>query len=290
MEKPIKIFVEIFRIFYGELFNKKNKFLTRIKRIIARFKVSNILISLIRILNQNKKIDTYPTLYKDLNINEATNKLNQEGIYKEIILPNDKLQEVLNFCENNDFNYNRDPSIKIKFNKRLKQNDLYIMNINNPHQECEAINRIFKDEKIIQIVKNYLGVNPKINSTQIFWSIPCFDQNENPIIPPNNEFGYHYDIDGFKFLKLFFYLTDVIGEDSGYHVFVRKDKKDKNFNERIFRRVSEEIIEEKYKDRLLKVFGKKGTGFFEDTSCYHKGNFPLKERGMLACIYNITDW
>ena len=29
------------------------------------------------------------------------------------------------------------------------------------------------------------------------------------INPPGNEFGFHYDVDDFKFLKLFIYLSDV---------------------------------------------------------------------------------
>ena len=55
----------------------------------------------------------------------------------------------------------------------MNQKNLYIMNLMNPHLECEIIDKIFRDEKIISIVKRYLGVTPKINSTQIFWSIPC---------------------------------------------------------------------------------------------------------------------
>ena len=38
--------------------------------------------------------------------------------------------------------------------------------------------------------------------------------------PPNNEFGYHYDIDGFRFLKVFFYLTDVT-EIHGPHALLK---------------------------------------------------------------------
>ena len=42
--------------------------------------------------------------------------------------------------------------------------------------------------------------------------------------PPNNEFGYHYDIDGFKFVKIFFYLTEV-NENDGPHVFIKNTGK-----------------------------------------------------------------
>ena len=42
------------------------------------------------------------------------------------------------------------------------------------------------------------------------------------LTPPNNEFGYHYDIDGFRFLKVF-YLTDVT--EIHEHVFIKNSGK-----------------------------------------------------------------
>ena len=53
------------------------------------------------------------------------------------------------------------------------------MNINNPHLNCETINKITHDQQIIRLIKDYFGINPLIDSTQIFWSIPCFDNNGN---------------------------------------------------------------------------------------------------------------
>ena len=290
MTKTKEILIEFLRIFYGELFNKKNNFFLRIKRIIARFKISKYLVSLIQIFNKNRKIETYPTIFKNIDEDIALKELNDEGIFKDIKLPNEYVDEIIKYCEKREFNFNRNKKNKIQFNERFNQKDLYIMNLMNPHLDCELIDRVFKDEKIISIVKKYLGVTPKINSTQIFWSIPCFDENGKPAETPNKEFGYHYDVDGFKFLKLFFYLTDVIDDNSGNHVFIKKNKKEKIFKERMFRRISEETANKNYGDRINNIIGKAGTGFLEDTSFYHKGKFPLKERGIIACIYNITDW
>ena len=290
MTKTKEILIEFLRIFYGELFNSKNNFVLRIKRIIARFKVSRLFVFLIRILNKNRKIETFPTVFKNIDVERASKELNDEGIFKDIQLPYEYIEKILSYCEKKQFNFNRNQNHKIHFNERMNQKNLYIMNLMNPHLECEIIDKIFRDEKIISIVKRYLGVTPKINSTQIFWSIPCFDENGKPVDTPNKEFGYHYDVDGFKFLKLFFYLTDVNDKYSGSHVFIKKNKKDKLFKERIFRRISDERAEKYYKNRIHNVTGKKGTGFMEDTSFYHKGNFPFKERGIIACIYNVSDW
>ena len=60
------------------------------------------------------------------------------------------------------------------------------MNINNPHLNCHTIDKIARDEKLL-IIRDYFEMNP-ISSSQIFWSIPCFDENNNIIEPPNNEY------------------------------------------------------------------------------------------------------
>lgn len=290
MIKTKEIVVEFLRIFYGELFNSKNNFILRIKRIIARFSFSNVFVFFIQLLNKKRTIQTFPTIFENIDVDIAIKELNEDGIFKNINLPDEYTEKILDYCKKKNFNFNRDKNQKIPFNKRKNQKNLYIMNLMNPHLDCEIIDRIFKDEKIISIVKKYLGVAPKINSTQIFWSIPCFDEDGKPANTPNKEFGYHYDVDGFKFLKLFFYLTDVPDEYSGNHVFIKKNNESKLFQERIFRRISDEKIEKHYKNRIFNVIGKKGTGFIEDTSFYHKGNFPYKERGIIACTYNISDW
>ena len=58
--------------------------------------------------------------------------------------------------------------------------------------------------------------------------------------PPGNEYGFHYDVDDFKFLKLFFYLNDV-DENCGPHVYVKNNGK-KNFKEYINRRVDDNYV------------------------------------------------
>lgn len=292
MKQLSPLYVEILKIFYGEIFNKKNKFFTRIKRIIARFSISKLFIKFHQSNSKNQEMPySEDKNFEDLNIETANKYLNNLGIYEDLKISDKSLNKILNYCKSELFNFNRNPKFKIKFDERFNYKDLYIMNIMNPHLNCEEINSISKNKKIINIVKNYIGANPILESTQIFWSVPYFDKDGNPKEPPNKEFGYHYDIDGYKFIKFFIYLTDVLDENCGHHCFVTKDNgKEKSFFEKIYRRVPDQIITNKYNNRVKNIFGPKGKGFLEDTSFYHKGNFPKKERGMLAIIYNLSKW
>lgn len=283
---------EILRIFYGELFNKKIKLSVRIKRIIARFSISSLFIKYYQFFSKKRDFKfSNDENFKKIDINQATVELKKYGICDNFQLDNSDLNKILEFCNSSSFYFNRDKNRTIRFNERLDHKDLYIMNIMDPHKKCEIIENIARNKTIVEIVKNYLGVYPKLDSTQIFWSVPYFDENAKPKDPPNKEFGYHYDIDGFKFLKFFIYLTDVEDENSGNHAFVTKNNgKGKNFFERIYRRLPDEKIHDLYKNRIKNIYGKKGKAFLEDTSFYHKGNFPKKERGLLAIIYNLSNW
>jgi len=290
MNNFLKTILEIIRIFYGELFNNKIPINRRINRILARFSISKLITKIIILKNsKNNFYFSNDNNFSEINIVRVTNNLNRDGIFEKFKVNSDDLELILNYCRNKKFNFNRDPNRQVNFSERFDFRDLYIMNIMNPHKECEAIDKIFRNKKLVEIVKNYLGVYPKLDSTQIFWSIPYYDKFGKPKEPPNKEFGFHYDIDGFKFLKFFIYLTDVTDQNCGQHSFIIK-KNEKTFKEKIFRRIDDRFAFEQYNSRIKNIFGNKGTAFLEDTSYYHKGNFPLKERGMLAFTYNLSTW
>ncbi len=284
------LLIDLIKALYGEFFNKNVPYLTRIKRVVTRFNISRIFIYFIKNFNKNKKIITVPTIFSEINHSNALKKLQNDGIFDDIFLPQSEVNKILEYCKNNKFNFNRNKNYKLDFSNRFNQKDLYIMNINNPHLNCHTIDKIARDEKIINLIKDYFEMNPIISSSQIFWSIPCFDENNNIIEPPNNEYGYHYDVDGFKFLKLFFYLTDVKDEKDGSHIYIKRGNKNKKLIQGVYRRVSDKFIEKNFSEQIYEIFGKKGKGFLEDTSNYHKGSAPFNERGILSIVYNISKW
>lgn len=282
--------LELIKIFYGELLNNKIPINRRINRIIARFSISKLIINFIILKNYKSNFNfSEDNNFSELNIDIVTKNLKKDGIFDKFKINNNDLELILDYCKNQKFNFNRDPKKQINFNDRFNFRELYIMNIINPHKECEVIDKIFRNKTLVEIVKNYLGTYPKLDSTQIFWSLPYYDKFGRPKEPPNKEFGFHYDIDGFKFLKFFIYLTDVIDHNCGQHIFIIKKNK-KTFKEKIFRRIDDKYAFDQYNFRIKNIFGNKGTAFLEDTSYYHKGNFPLKERGMLAFTYNLSNW
>ena len=281
-------FRSIIKILYGELFNFHNPLKIRIFRILARTHLSKNFIRYYLKKRTNEKIITYNNNLVNLNTENSIINLNNDGITLGISIDDETLNKIINYLNNKNFNFNRNPKKKIKFQDRYKFKDLYILNYMNPHLENNTIKEILLNKEIIKVIKSYLGVDPILEWSQIYWSMPYKDDVGNFLSPPNNEFGYHYDIDGFKFVKIFFYLTEVL-ENDGPHVFIKNTGK-KTFFKALNRRLSEKVVNEKFKDQLVTITGIKGSGFIEDTSFYHKGTAPINERGVLTCLYNISKW
>ena len=278
----------IIQIFYGELFNFKIPFKTRVYRILARSQISKLFEKYYISKRKKVKIETFENNFIIIDNNIATKELHENGITLGLNLNENIVERIINFIQNKNFRFNRNPNKQIKFSERYNYKDLYILNYMNPHLENETIKEILLNKELISVIKNYLKVDPVLEWSQIYWSLPFKDESGKTLTPPNNEFGYHYDIDGFRFLKVFFYLTDVT-EIHGPHVFIKNSGK-KTLYKALNRRINEREIEKKFQNKKIIITGKKGSGFIEDTSFYHKGTNPIKERGILTCLYNIDKW
>ena len=102
-------------------------------------------------------------------------------------------------------------------------------------------------------------------------------------------------MDDFKFVKFFFYLTDV-NATSGPHVIVRGSHRVKHHASiadalRVRRYTDEEVASAFEPDKIVSITGQAGTGFAEDTLCIHKGETPTKHaRLLLQLQYALNDF
>jgi hypothetical protein len=132
--------------------------------------------------------------------------------------------------------------------------------------------RVANDERILQLVENYLGAKPTLATLRLWWSSSTSEGDAE------HAENFHRDVDDLKFIKLFMYLTDV-DNDSGPHVFIRGSHKGAKCSE--IRRYSDNEVNLAYGEDAIKVFtGKAGESFLEDTYGLHKGT-PPKNRARL---------
>lgn len=231
------------------------------------------------------------SVFPELDVSKTIIDIKKYGYSLNIKLRDNLLTEILDFCNTNKVCVDRDVKNKIMISTNdheIIKSKGTIFNYTHSFKKCSAIRKIAYDKNIYEIAKGYLGCEPKFLGTQVFWSYPKEDASGNPINTPL--YGFHYDIDDLKFLKLFFYLNDV-DENRGPHVIIENTHLNKNLFEIKNRRISENQAMSKYgSDRIKVITGKAGEGFFEDTFCYHKGTNPHKRRLMIQFQYAINDF
>jgi hypothetical protein len=95
---------------------------------------------------------------------------------------------------------------------------------------------------------------------------------------------YHFDLDRIKFLKFFFYITDVDSE-TGPHCYVRKSHKRLPPSLLKEGRLTDDEVEIGFgKENMMELGGKRGTIMAVDTRGLHKGKDLVMGKRLLFQI------
>jgi hypothetical protein len=130
-----------------------------------------------------------------------------------------------------------------------------------------------------KIAKEYLGVSI-CNFYSRSWRL-------NPLPIKRTQQGnlqWHRDRDGFHELKFFVYLSNV-DEGCGEHIIAIGSHNQKLLQFIPQRRYSDDEVLSKF--QTVKIFGKSGKCFVEDTSCLHRGSYPQgSSRDLIMFMYS----
>jgi hypothetical protein len=137
------------------------------------------------------------------------------------------------------------------------------------------IQRLMADPSLLAVAQAYLGCLPVLSSVFMLWSTPArvADNAREELAQM-----YHFDMDRLKWLKFFFYLTEVTPE-RGPHCFIAKSHRTGHqlpaLLSRGYVRYRDQELEPYYppEDRI-ELTGPPGTLFAVDTRGYHKGVTP----------------
>lgn len=133
--------------------------------------------------------------------------------------------------------------------------------------------------EILQIVERFLGCKPTLSYLATWWSYPTD-------IGAQQAEHFHRDVDDWRFVKLFVYLTDV-GQDNGPHMYVTRSSASPSLAE-IRRFTNEEVLNAFGAENILELTGQPGQAFLEDTFGIHKGQ-PVKagHRLIFQAVYSM---
>jgi hypothetical protein len=160
--------------------------------------------------------------------------------------------------------------------------DFSISDICRPPQ----VQSLLADDSIRALAVDYLGCTPILDLVAMWWSRP------NPqAIDLSSEAAqlFHFDMDRLKFLKFFFYLTDVDTEN-GPHCVIRGSHRRKPRSVLVDGRHSDASLHAVYPESaFVEVCGPAGTILAVDTRAFHKGKPLIRgERLLLQIQFSIS--
>jgi hypothetical protein len=223
--------------------------------------------------------------------------LEGDGFALGLSLPQQATRELLEFARTQPCWADRDPALgflpeRIEEARSKIGRGFLLAHYFNVRRRSALVARLAEDPVLLEIAARYLGTVPKLVGVALWWSYPEASDAE-----ARNRAAqmFHFDLDDFKFIKYFFYLTDV-DETSGPHVIVRATHRNKRQMEAgdafKVRRYSDAEVEQMYgKDRIVSITGPAGTCIIEDTLCIHKGAPPSgRPRLVFQLQYALNDF
>lgn len=153
---------------------------------------------------------------------------------------------------------------------------------------CPSIRALQEDPFFDELAKRYIGPHGRLLRTHMWWSYP------NTSADAQRQFAqqFHFDLDDYRFFKLFFYITPV-DQGAGPHVYVAGTHRNKAIRHKWpMRRLTDEDVHGEYPSPcFITLTGAAGEGFLEDTHGIHKGTPPTTgERLLLELEFASRDY
>ena len=257
---------------------KKMRFLARFPNLRSRYTVNNHYNSSETVSNKESK---WLVLNRDTD--SILKNLKTCGYAEGINLSSEALNGLIAFCNSNDFTSDRgvDFKVPISFSDTSVPSSSSIYSIMNPHLQSEIVEQLIYSSPLSMIAERYLNAEPKLMNSQIWYTFP------KDGLQSHHNFGFHYDIDDYRFLKFFFYL-DEVDDGAGPHVIISGTHNEGSVFKFFNRRISDCAAIKRYPEKVITMKGCSGTGFAEDTFCYHKGQHPNRRRLILQIQFGIS--
>lgn len=147
----------------------------------------------------------------------------------------------------------------------------------------KLVQELATDLSLLAVAQGYLGAKPIQDLTAMWWSTTYSKEASQEAAQL-----YHFDMDRFKFIKFFFYLTDVT-TTTGPHCYIKGTHT--HMPEKLWkdgRILDREIKQEIKTEDWVEIIGSKGSIIAVDTRGLHKGK-PLLEGERLILQFEFTN-
>jgi len=217
------------------------------------------------------------TIGLDHSMADVNRCLARDGYYSGLRLSQAQINTLLDFAYSHPCYANRDPGYKIAV-KSPNPDDLNIgpgikyASYLHSQDLCEVMQELKQDPVILAIAHQYLGRPPVFMHSDLLWSFPRPVDDAEKLAAAQ---VFHCDINDYRSLKFFFYLTDVSKHD-GAHIYIngthrRRCLRDQLLGQRLASKADQTIIQTYGENNIVTLTGPAGLGFVGDPYCIHRG-------------------
>jgi hypothetical protein len=262
----------------------------------GRFGVVRSLMVWVHSLKNTKPVsDAQATLIQDVDVHEAARAIRQDGFFPGLHLRRDVVEQLLTFSSM--ATCFGDGNLDLPFRYRDKEilegqsgRTFKLGRFLHAFSASPVLQALASDSQLLAIARKYLRTEPVLVSARMWWSFAGPTDAKQQM---RDGQGFHYDIDGYRALAFFFYLTDV-GPSNGPHVYVRGSHTRKVLRHilSIYKGRNDAEIEKVYgRERQVVCCGPAGSGFAEDIFGFHKGQPPRGgDRLIVQLRFGLRDY
>ncbi|MDQ0559882.1 hypothetical protein QO004_001664 [Rhizobium mesoamericanum] len=230
-----------------------------------------------------------PTLFPHASVPDIVQSIRDEAVFVGLNLPSHIVDEIKTFALAEPLHAIYDPKgPTFHYSEVLNGiasdgRPMPVGGVSDPAR-CPAVQKVIDDPILRSIVRKYLGHEPRNIITILAWNFasPMTDEERRRL--KHGVIDYHYDVAGYNFVYASFYIT-ATDRYSGAHVMMKRSHKWKPLRMLLgSARASQEAVYEQFgRENEITIEGPAGTGFVQDTSCYHRASSPTRgDRLMLA--------
>jgi hypothetical protein len=230
-----------------------------------------------------------------IDLNAFAGEIVTNGVAVGLQLPQAMVHEILDFAATN-LCFSRDrqtdgflPKDIAEANGR-RDRDVIAAHYFEAVEKSRAIVRLSQDAALLSVARAYIGSEPVLIRIRLWWSFPAKRLSDQDLHSAAQE-KYHFDMNGWRTLKFFFYLTQTNGQ-SGAHRCIPGSHVHRPLKHQLTLTVGRAVEELEAcfgKDRFLTISGDAGFGFAEDPFLFHTGSLCKDQpRLILEIEYGST--
>lgn len=230
------------------------------------------------------------SLFQGIEVDKAVRAIHTDAVFTDIRLPDAVTREIERFCRSEPLFARQDPDGPTFLQSEVRNGftpdgrPVAIGPITEPTR-CPAVRAVVEDPLLRSVATEYLRYAPKKVLPLLYWSFASSFSDDERRRLKQHVIDYHYDVSALNFVYASFYIVDCTLR-SGAHSMIRGSHNRKPL--RMLCRSAVASADSLYtyygRHSEMVIEGPAGSGFIQDTSCYHRASPPTTDDRLMLQI------